>query len=194
MSFGLPLYPIQQPFDFLQLLRRRFPSLECLQHQGLHRSAEHSLHEVVQQLTLHLLLRAARAVNLRTPSFISNDQTLFGHDLKHLQCRGIAGGLLFTEDALDLPNGLGAASPEDLQDLQFCRSRFGRLRRWHTLLLTKFFVICNEDLRQTARDFPREPGFALPRSSATVLESANALLRFTDLFAFIFGGSALEST
>ena len=50
---------------------------------------------------------------------VAPDEPLLRHDLEQLQRGGVGGGpLAATSDVVDLPDGAGAALPEDAQDGQ----------------------------------------------------------------------------
>src|SRR4051794_1147384 len=139
-----------QPADLREFLRGRPLGRERLEDELRRGSAEGTVDQVADQLTLGLLLGQLRLVDMGSIADIAADKPLVGHDLEHLERGGIRGWALARERLVHLADGACAALPEDPQDGEFRVCWSWRLRRRHaphylrrySYMSTKIFVEC----------------------------------------------------
>src|SRR5580704_290514 len=119
-----------------------------MHHERLDRAAIGALNEVAQQLPLRALLRIPGPVDLRSDRLVARHEALLGHDLQHLQDRGVASWLRFVEDGLDFAHRPWSGVPQDPQNGEFklgrtdgCARHGRKYRRNYSSLSTKLFVI-----------------------------------------------------
>ena len=89
-------------------------------------------------------------------ALVALDQPLFRHDLEQLQRGRVGGRALAAEDVVHLPDGAGAAVPQDAQDRQLGvgRSGGGGSRPWADAVSTNTLRSVNEDLRSCYEPVP----------------------------------------
>jgi hypothetical protein len=103
--------------------------------QGMHHELaggafENALQYVPGKLTLSLLSRQARLIDVRSLAFVSANYSLCGHDLKKFEYAGVACGPFLLQRVVDLPDRGRAAGPENPEDFKLRCGRFLR-RSFH---------------------------------------------------------------
>ena len=136
---------VEQLAQLGKFLFRYLTSGKRAHHQAARRAVERAPQKVAGQLPLRPLLRVGGFINMSALRLVATHQTLFRHDLQHLQDRGVLRGASLDDGLVHVADRRGAAAPKHGQNFEFGVGRSGRFRHRYEELNTILFV-CQEVL------------------------------------------------
>src|SRR5687768_3032253 len=145
-----------------QFFGRRAFGGKRLHHQLRRGSAERPVHQIADELTLRLLLRQPRMVDVGPVGLVAADEAFFRHDLEKLERGGIGGRALPAEHLVHLTDRAGSAIPEHTQDGELGVGRSGRLLVHWRILCTNVFVLSTKIFVDIYWSFQTEVPYCSP--------------------------------
>ncbi len=115
----VPLCACEEGFDFVEFFGADAFGGDGAEDEFHGGAGEAALDEIVDELELGVVLRVGGAENLGALGVIFEEETFFDHHLDHFEGGGVTGVAVGFEGVVDLPDGGGAAGPEDLEDGEF---------------------------------------------------------------------------
>ena len=113
------MFVFDEGADFSELVFAGGLHGKCVQGELRCGSSKEAFAEVLEDFALHRILAQCGAIDVGTIGFIAYNETLGGHDLKHLEDGGVTGGPVLVESVVNLAHRGWLLLPEDLKEFKF---------------------------------------------------------------------------